>query len=51
MGAGRVSLGGVQDHSDCRTGFAAVAAGGEECLLLDWAQVLQGPMGSPPGLP
>lgn len=51
VGAGWVSLGGVQDHSDSRTGFAAVAAAGEDCLLLAWAQALQGPMGSPTGPP
>lgn len=39
------------DRSDCRIGFAAVAAAGKECLLLAWAQALPTPMGSPPGLP
>lgn len=49
VGAGWVSLGGVQDRSDCRNGFTAVVAAGEEYLLLACTQALPAPMGSLPG--
>ena len=51
LGAGWVPLGGVQDRSDCRIGFAALAAAGEERIPLAWGQAFPAPMGNPPGPP